>query len=128
MLNAEALRQQYEETEGFSPRGIGANSLECFICHEGGDETIQPDMAAFVESKETGERIVEMFARTGVLAHLDFRDYEPNWVQVKVGSCDTHLPKLQALQDATKTARMISQRIIEQALGIHSPLEPRNTA
>jgi hypothetical protein len=64
--------------EYYSPRGIGTGFGVCFVC----GEYHRKDLAAFVKSKSTGERIVNMF-RPGV-ARLDYREYELDWIQVKV--------------------------------------------
>ena len=51
-----------------SPRGVGY------------------DLACFVKTKMAGERIVEMvkeFEDKGVSCWLDYREHEPNWIQVK---------------------------------------------
>ena len=70
-------------------------------------------MAAFVDSKEAGERIVKMF-KTG--AFLDYRDYEPNWIQVKVGACFSQAPNLQALQFFTQSGT-ITQDMVNESSG-----------
>jgi hypothetical protein len=72
--------------EFFYPRGVGMdNSPGCFVC--GGDEGMYPNVAAFVQCKEAGERVVALFARG---ARLDYRDFEPDRVQVKIGACKAH--------------------------------------
>lgn len=53
------------------------------------------NIAAFVQCKEAGERVVRMFKKG---ARLDYRDHEPDRVQVKIGACDTHLPNLVRLE------------------------------
>lgn len=90
----------------YSPRGLGLNWLPCFICGADGQpnehgSTAQSDMAAFVRGKEGGEEVVALFESLGLNAKLDFRDYEPNRVQVKVGACATHLPNLMLLEHLT---------------------------
>ena len=56
------------------------------------------NIAAFVASKDAGERIVAMFERG---AWLDYREYEPNWIQVKIGACDKHKQNLELLERLT---------------------------
>jgi hypothetical protein len=58
--------------------GLGTMRARCLLC----GEYHRKDLAAFVKSKSTGERIVNMF-RPGV-ARLDYREYELDWIQVKV--------------------------------------------
>jgi len=75
---------KYPEGEGeyFAPRGIGY------------------DLAGFVESKLAGERIVKMFEvalRKPITTWLDYREYEPDWIQVKVQKEDVNLDKLYKL-------------------------------
>lgn len=78
------------------PRGIGADAGGCMVC--GGDETaLRHNCAFFVPSRETGEAIVSLF-RTG--ARLDYRPYEPGWIQAKISTCDQHLPQLIGLVKA----------------------------
>ena len=103
------------ELLAYHTRGIGNNCIACFVCnkcasysndppeegkyHEGSypryySGGCQRDMAAFVANKEEGERIVDgMFL--GIGAWLDYRDYEPNWLQVKIGACSSHEDNLQ---------------------------------
>jgi hypothetical protein len=80
----------------------------------GGDE--KADLAAFVEGKDGGERVVEMFERAGATACLDYREREPNWVQVKIGACQHHLPALERLYDLTRFVRCITPEVIAEAL------------
>lgn len=81
----------------FHPRGLGSNWLPCFMCGKGGKSVCQPDMASFVRNKSEGEAAVVMFKEFSVTADLDYRDYEPEWVQVKLGSCTEHFHKLEKL-------------------------------
>jgi len=83
----------------FSPRGIGLDLCSgCFICGSNqrsvGSNNYLNNISAFVSSKDEGEEIVSWF---DTKARLDFREHEPNWIQVKIGSCDIHLPKLHEL-------------------------------
>lgn len=97
--------------ESFKTRGIGlGGSPGCFVC--GGEQKLMTNMAAFVESKESGENIVEMF-QSG--AYLDYRDYEPNWIQVKVGVCDKHVPNLRMLQGFTRDG-IITKDMVDEAV------------
>mgnify|MGYP003419590450 CR=1 FL=1 len=79
--------------EFFSVRGIGTDMTPgCFIC--GGDSNFRNNIAAFVKTREAGARVVSMF-ETG--ARLDYRENEPDRVQVKIGACDEHKPNLEKL-------------------------------
>ncbi len=88
--------------EFFHPRGIGLDDCVCFVCgthdRDGKGNTMLHNIAAFVECKASGERIVSMFKKR---ARLDYREYEPDRVQVKVGACDTHLSNLKKLGELT---------------------------
>lgn len=105
----------------FSPRGIGLDLCPCcFIC---GSERRNPEanhylhnISAFVASKEEGEKIVHWFSEfygSGADAHngarLDFRANEPNWIQLKVGACDKHLPYLEMLYKKTNQYGLIRE-------------------
>lgn len=70
------------------------------------------NIAAFVQCKEAGERVVAMFPQG---AWLDYRDYEPDRVQVKIGACDKHLPNLQKLYELTREG-VITNAHINEAL------------
>lgn len=79
--------------EFFASRGIGLDTTPgCFVC--GGSEGLRSNIAAFVECKRAGERVVAMFSQG---ARLDCRDLEPDYVQVKVGACPAHLANLEQL-------------------------------
>jgi hypothetical protein len=122
------VRQVGEER--YSPRGLGSNWLPCFICNppqvniSGLLKTPEPDlkmdMAAFVDSKESGERVVDMFRKAGLVAKLDFRKFEPNWVQVKVGACEKHEPNLKVLLEETKVRGCIRPAILERVKAVTS--------
>ena len=80
--------------EYWKPRGIGY------------------DLSGFVKSKEAGERIVAMFEKAlgkKPETWLDFREREPNWIQVKVQSSEADLEKLYEL---TKETGIITYDII----------------
>ena len=77
----------------FRSRGIGSDTCPgCFVC--GGESTLMSNISAFVKSKEEGEEIVSWFAYG---ARLDYRENEPNWIQVKIGVCATHRKNLERL-------------------------------
>lgn len=79
--------------EFFRSRGIGLDITPgCFVC--GGDQTMYNNIAAYVNTKEAGERIL-VFFKSG--AWLDYRPQSPDYVQVKIGACDKHKDKLKKL-------------------------------
>jgi hypothetical protein len=105
-----------------APRGIGKDwTPGCMCC--GGDKNLYNNASFFVQSRESGEAIVAMFEHG---AFLDWREHEPNWIQVKVGACDAHLENLVALvagvrqgpQQDGKTC--ISRAIVDAAIGAHT--------
>lgn len=121
----------------FYPRGIGNNSVPCFVCGHGtswGSETkpaveleldekgyykhgnCQADMACFVSSKEEGELLSKMIPHS----ILDYRDYEPNRIQLKIGACPSHLVNLQLLGRLTGGAHLICECIINQAINLNN--------
>lgn len=98
----------------FQSRGIGYEAVPgCFVC---GSRTRTPEghsalhnIAAFVKSKDDGEIICDWF---GNMVRLDYRLHEPNWIQVKVGACDTHRPWLEKLHNVTSRHGVIRQQDI----------------
>ena len=73
-------------------------------------------MAAFVTDKEAGERVIALYEKWRLHAKLDFRPSEPNWVQVKVGACDKHLPNLEKLTRLCSEDGKINSAKIVQSL------------
>lgn len=103
-------QQPDEGGEFFRSRGVGLDQTPgCFIC--GGHDDLRNNIAAFVQCKEAGERIVAMFDACRGGARLDYREYEPDRVQVKIGACDTHLDQLRRLHDETQDGRITSERL-----------------
>lgn len=84
----------------FSPRPLGSGGAPCFVCGLDPGHGVQMDMASYVSSKEEGERAVELFWSRKGYAVLDYREFEPGYVQVKVGACWLHEPNLRYLQSA----------------------------
>lgn len=93
--------------EFFRSRGIGLDNCTCFVCGLYFNSIIN-NIAAFVQCKESGERIVKMFKRG---AHLDYREREPDRVQVKIGACDRHLDKLQKLDKLVQDGIITEDKI-----------------
>ena len=101
----------------FSPRGVGLDACPCcFVCattiRSPGANHYLNNISGFVQSKEDGEKVVDWFING---ARLDFRPSEPNWIQVKVGACDRHLPNLVWLQNKTSAHRVIRLKDIQDA-------------
>lgn len=102
---------RHEDGVKFNPRGIGSDYTPgCFCC--GGDKDLYSNISGFVSSKADGEKVVGMFS-TGV--YLDFRDYEPNWIQVKIGACKDHLPNLEHLYRLMVGEHVITPKKIASA-------------
>jgi hypothetical protein len=74
-----------------NPRGLGGGWGPCMVCGEG---DLNIDCSFFTHSRETGEAIVSMFKK-GV--YLDYRHFEPNWIQVKIHVCNKHENNLKYL-------------------------------
>lgn len=100
--------------EFFNSRGIGLDTTPgCFVC--GGDAGLHNNIAAFVQCKAAGERVVVMF-KTG--ARLDYREHSPDRVQVKIGACKKHAKKLERLETLTAAANgVITAEMVTQAKG-----------
>ncbi len=100
--------------ELFSPRGLGTDwSPGCFVC--GGAAGPYANVAAFVECRVAGERVVAMFPRGG--AWLDYREREPDRVQVKVGACAAHAGSLRALMRVTAAEQRVTVAMVRGAAG-----------
>ena len=97
--------------EYFSSRGIEMDTTPgCFVC--GGETNLHHNIAAFVSTKAAGERVVGMFARG---ARVDYRPFEPDRIQVKIGACHGHFHNLECL-DALVEGGVITSEVIAQAL------------
>ncbi len=87
--------------EFFWSRGIGLDSCTCFVCGTRDRDRMGHiylnNIAAFVQCKASGQRIIQMFDKVANGALLDYRVHEPDRIQVKIGACDAHLPNLQLL-------------------------------
>lgn len=83
------VRSYWDHPEYYHPRGAGGGdgSGHCFICMD--EHVSGKDMAGFVSSREGGLNVVEMFGGPK-RARLDYRAFEPDWVQVKIATCRDH--------------------------------------
>lgn len=100
----------YGESLKFSPRGIGSDHCPgCFVCGAYKND-LMSNIASFINSREDGEKIVEWFDG---LARIDYRDYEPDWIQLKVGSCGEHVDKLKLLYKITSVYGIIRRSDID---------------
>lgn len=98
--------------EFFNSRGIGSDrGLRCFCCGFGESKSFINNISAFVQCKEAGERVVVMFDG----ARLDYRESEPDRVQVKIGACGTHLENLKRL-DALTGGGIIKKEFVLAAI------------
>ena len=102
------------------PAGDVVKSKPCEdgVHYSGGYHSVQPDMSAYVDDKKSGESVVAMFKAEDSKAFLDFRPSEPDYVQVKVGACETHLPNLVELQRLASAHNTITPKIIREAKGL----------
>ena len=104
--------KQVDHPEYWTLRGIGSDWVPCMVT--GKPEALRPNLSGFVTSKEAGERIVTMF---GGRARLDYRDYEPNWIQVKVGVNKEYEEVLRRLERAvSESYNILSPEMIFWAL------------
>lgn len=106
----------------FRSRGIGLDSVpRCFVC---GSEKRTIDnhhanqymnnIAAFVDTKDDGEKVVSLFQADS--AKLDYREYEKNWIQVKIGACDEHKGNLECLHRKTMWYGVIREHDIVESI------------
>ena len=114
----------------FASRGLGKSWDRCFICAEEplgdglGEGSAHENLAAFVPNRSEGEAIVAIFTELGLTARLDFRDFEPNWVQVKLGACRAHQPNLRLLDRLSAVNDEITKETILYCLP--QPRVPRD--
>jgi hypothetical protein len=104
--------------EFFGCRGIGKDwTPGCFVC--GGSEDLYNNISGFVRHKDAGTRVVAMFQHG---AKLDYREREPDWIQVKIGSCEEHLANLRMLADMVSgTKPNVITPVMVQAAIVHKP-------
>lgn len=99
--------------EHFYSRGVGLDGTPgCFVC--GGDPGLYHNIAAFVKTNEAGERVVAMFQHG---ARLDYRSFEPDRVQVKIGACSEHEANLHQLNALTEKDETITPEMVQEAIG-----------
>lgn len=94
----------------YSIRGIGSDNCNCFIC--GGERGLVSNISGYVNSKADGEKVVALFNGN---AFLDYREREPNYIQVKIGACKKHKVNLTVLSDLLCERGMIFADLIERA-------------
>lgn len=100
IIKSESQARERKEERGELPKSYGVNNRGlgtdhtpgCFVC--GGASGLHSNISMFVASKEDGEAIIGLF-KLG--ARLDYREREPEWIQVKVGACETHFENLKLL-------------------------------
>lgn len=94
----EAPDEKPDEGEYFTPRHIGY------------------DLAGFIKSKKSGERLLGMVKETlhkdEVESWLDFRDSEPNYIQFKFQKSEFNLEELSRLVRANN--KIITRAILEK--------------
>lgn len=65
------------------------------------------------KNREEG-RAIERALKGGRV--LDWRDYEPNWIQFKIGACKDHLQNLKKLEELIHDNKMISIKKISESI------------
>ncbi len=100
----------------FRSRGISLDYCPgCIFCGNGLIESrLLKTISGFVECENDGNKIVSWVTESEGIK-LDFREDEPSWIQVKIGSCDLHEHKLKKLHELCMKNNTISKRIIELA-------------
>lgn len=108
--------------EFFRARGIGLDSTPgCFVCakprrtDDPAKSELMNNIAAFVQCKDAGERVAEMFNKRASSARVDYREREPDRVQLKVGACDAHIKNLKILLLLTELSGVVTDEIIAEA-------------
>lgn len=105
-------------------RDPGYNSgIPCFVTGVKPYKTeclreVWPDLAGFVKTKKDGQAIVDLFDG---FALLDYRESEPDWIQVKVSIDPPYIEALRALEKAVRdNDYMITREIIRRVKLCHS--------
>lgn len=94
--------------EFFRARGIGKDwTPGCFVC--GGEKKVYNNLAGFVNTKEAGERAMLLFDKG---ARVDYREHDPDYVQVKIGACNNHLENLEKLLELTTENGTITEEMV----------------
>ncbi len=109
---ARSIDERPKTSEPFGVRPMGLDwTPGCFVC--GGEEKLYSNVSGMVESKESGARVVSMFPYG---AWLDYRESEPDWIQVKIGACKEHKPNLQRLSEMSiEAGRTITAEMVAEA-------------
>lgn len=105
--------------EFFRPRGIGLDHREgvgCWVCGLVSERYMR-NIAAYAQCKDASDRIVRLFGRG---AWTDFREREPDYVQVKIVVCDQHEKALSKLLELTRDDGIITHEKILQALAVET--------
>lgn len=100
--------------EFFRSRGIGLDSCTCFVCGNNEEpRRMMNNICAYVSCKDAGERAVALFEKG---ARLDYREWEPDYVQVKIGACEDHLLNLKILDSLIDADDIITKDIISKSM------------
>lgn len=109
----------------FYSRGLGMDVCpSCWICggverHEGSNHYLN-NISAIVSSKEDGDKINDWFGGRG---WLDIRDYESDYIQLKIGVCDKHLPNLKMIDKITRRYGVIRECDVVKAFETKEEIE-----
>jgi hypothetical protein len=101
VFRLQILLSQFPKPEmiRWSLRYDGAVGLDdtngCFVCGETRHNGYCRNISGFVPTLLAGTWLEHWFGNKG--ARLDYRDAYPHRIQLKVGSCDLHLPALESM-------------------------------
>jgi len=102
----------------FKSRGLGKElSSHCFVCGFKDSISMMDNVAAFVRTKAEGEEIASWFNKGG--RRLDYREQEPNWLQVKVWACKKHVPNLKYLINHSSKYGVLCKMDVEDIRAFH---------
>jgi hypothetical protein len=86
----------------------------CFVCGAGKDpyDNVADlgNISGFVPDRGLGLFAVEWFRGQG--ARLDYRSFEPNWLQLKIGACKDHKQHLELLAKHILHHKSFSQTVL----------------
>lgn len=91
----------------WNARGIGYDSVPCFVTKKL-ERSGRPNISGFVSSREDGDKVKAIF---GGYAFVDYRDFEPHRIQVKVGVEKEHEEVLERLMIAVNDGILTPKRL-----------------
>ena len=114
------VKSFFPDSLELNPRGIGKDIVPCcFCCGDTYSDLYMHNIASYVSSREQGDKIAALFKT--VTGHdcvkVDFRDHEPNYIQVKFGVCQKHQKSLFDLHALMSKLNLVNSDMISKVCG-----------